>query len=222
MSLVSEAIARYHKLIESEPYIDLAWAHELQERIKAEKLDGRPVSPVLRPHLITNRDYAVLVKASESLLSAISRVGQMAISTPALLARIQLLPAERMLAAIEPGYTTFGITALLDTVLNDGTIRFTGFGADVPAGVLYGDAIADLYYEAPPIKEFRKKYKLKQMNGAKQLLASMLKAYKEYGGKQKKPRIAILEFRQPFASSAVSEYAQLAGIFAGAGFATGS
>ena len=49
MTLVSEAIARYHKLIESEPYIDLAWAHALQERIKSEKLDGRPVSPVLRP-----------------------------------------------------------------------------------------------------------------------------------------------------------------------------
>ena len=47
MTLVSEAIARYHKLIESEPYIDLAWAHALQERIKSEKLDGRPVSPVL-------------------------------------------------------------------------------------------------------------------------------------------------------------------------------
>ena len=30
MSLVSEAIARYHKLIESEPYIDLAWAHAAQ------------------------------------------------------------------------------------------------------------------------------------------------------------------------------------------------
>ena len=74
MTLVSEAIARYHKLIESEPYIDLAWAHALQERIKSEKLDGRPVSPVLRPHLITQKDYAALVRASETLLSAIARV----------------------------------------------------------------------------------------------------------------------------------------------------
>ena len=74
MTLVSEAIARYHKLIESEPYIDLAWAHALQERIKSEKLDGRPVSPVLRPHLITQKDYAALARASETLLSAISRV----------------------------------------------------------------------------------------------------------------------------------------------------
>src|ERR1700681_2636508 len=98
MTLVSEAIARYHKLIESEPYIDLAWAHALQERIKSEKLDGRPVSPVLRPHFVTSRDYAAMVKAAETVLTAIDRVGQLALATPSLLARTQLLPAEKMLA----------------------------------------------------------------------------------------------------------------------------
>src|SRR2546430_17265160 len=114
MSLVSEAIARYHKLIEGEPYIDLGWAHQLQERIKAEKLDGRPVSPVLRPHLLTNRDYAALVKASETVLSAMGRLGALVLSNPALLARAQLLPAEKMLAAADPGYSAFSVTALLD------------------------------------------------------------------------------------------------------------
>src|SRR5208282_4315823 len=104
MTLVSEAIARYHKLIESEPYIDLAWAHALQDRIKAEKLDGRPVSPVLRPHLLTNRDYAALERATGILLSAIERVLQLALVQPALMARLQLLPAERMMAGVDPGY----------------------------------------------------------------------------------------------------------------------
>ena len=49
MTQVGEAIARYHKLIESEPYIDLGWAKALQERMRAEKLTNRPISPVLRP-----------------------------------------------------------------------------------------------------------------------------------------------------------------------------
>src|SRR5579862_3264325 len=133
MTLVSEAVARYHKLIESEPYIDLAWAHALQERIKSEKLDGRPVSPVLRPHLITQKDYAALVRASETLLSAIARVEKLALDTPALLARLQLLPAEKMLAAVDPGYATVGITALLDAAIHDGSIRFTGFNSEAPA-----------------------------------------------------------------------------------------
>ena len=124
MNQVGEAIARYHKLIESEPYIDLAWAKALQERIKAEKLGDRPISPVLRPHFITNRSIQVLVKASESLLSAIARVEKMALANPALLARMQLLPAERMLAAVDPGYSFFSVTGLLDSNLNNGTMRF--------------------------------------------------------------------------------------------------
>src|SRR5215475_6491063 len=114
MSAVAEAIAKYHKLIESDPYIDLAWARSLEERIRSEKLGGRPISPVLRPHFLTSRDYAALTKSSETLLSAVSRVTQMAIANPALLAKMQLLPAERMLAAADPGYNAGNVTALLD------------------------------------------------------------------------------------------------------------
>lgn len=219
MTLVSEATARFHKLIESEPYIDLAWAHALQERIKSEKLDGRPVSPVLRPHLITQKDYAALVRASETLLSAIARVEKLALETPALLGRMQLLPAEKMLATVDPGYSTVGITALLDAAVHDGSIRITSFSAEAPAGVLYGDALADLYFEAPPVKQFRKKYKLQKLGGAKHLLNGMLKAYKEFGGKLKKPNVAIVEFRQQFAAAS-SDHALLADFFTREGFPT--
>ncbi len=118
MTLAGEAIARYHKLIESEPYIDLAWAHALQERKKALKLDGGPLSPVLRPHFLTNRDYVALKKASETLLSAIERMQQLALATPSLLARMQLLPAERMLAAVEPGYSAFDVAGTLHAQMN--------------------------------------------------------------------------------------------------------
>jgi len=220
MALVSEAIARYHKLIESEPYIDLAWAHELQDRIKAEKLDGRPVSPVLRPHFLTHRDYATLERATGVLLSAIERVLQLALANPTLLARLQLLPAERMMAGVDPGYKAVSVTGLLDSAVNDGDLHVTGYSADVPAGVLYGEALADAYYDCPPMKEFRKKYKLKKLGGTKPLLSAILKTYKESGGKQKKPRIAIVEFRQPFQSAATSEYALLAEFLTREGYAT--
>jgi hypothetical protein len=213
MNQVSEAIARYHKLIESEPYIDLAWAKALQDRMKTEKLGSRPISPVLRPHFITNRQYQAMVKAAESLFSALTRVQQMALATPALLSRMQLLPAERMLAQVDPGYAAFSVTGLLDTNLNNGSVRFVSHHSDAPAGVVYGEALADLFYEAPPVKEFRKKYKLTKLPGTKYLLSAMLKAYKEFGGKSKKPHIAIVEFRAPFQPAELSEYALLAEYF---------
>jgi hypothetical protein len=220
MTQVSEAIARYHKLIESEPYIDLAWAQALQERMRAEKLGGRPISPVLRPHFLTNRQYAALVKAAESLFAAINRVEQLALQNPTLLSRMQLLPAERMLASVDPGYSHFNVTSLLDTNVNDGSLRFVSHEADAPAGVVYGDTLSDLFFEAPPVKEFRKKYKLTKISATKYLLHALLKTYKSFGGKNKKPQIAIVEHRPPSQSAELSEYALLAEFFNREGFPT--
>jgi hypothetical protein len=219
MTQVGEAIARYHKLIESGPYIDLGWAQALQEQLKAAKLGGRAISPVLRPHFLSGRDYTAMAKAAETISSAIIRVEQMALATPSLLARIQLLPAERMLAQVDPGYSAAGVNGQLDAVLNNGSLKFSNHHADAPAGVLYGDALADLYYEAPPVKEFRKKYKLKKLGGTKFLLSSLVKSYKEFGGKQKRPRIAIAEMKQPFAGGP-GDYAQLADFFTAEGYPT--
>ena len=220
MNQVSEAIARYHKLIESEPYIDLAWAQGLQDRLKAENLGNRPISPVLRPHFITGRQYTALTKAAEALLSAIERVEQLALSTPALLSRMQLLPAERMLAQVDPGYSFLSVTGLLDTSLNNGSMHFVSHRSDAPIGVVFGEALADLYYDAAPVKEFRKKYKLTKLGGTKHLLHALAKAYKDFGGKQKKPRIAIVEFRQPFQPTGLSDYSLLAEYFTREGFET--
>jgi hypothetical protein len=210
MSQVSEATARYHKLIESEPYIDLAWAEALQERLRAEKLVNRPLSPVLRPHFITNREYLALGKATAAVLSAIERTEHLVMQTPALLARLQLLPAERMLAAVEPGYSSQTLAGLLDASVHDGSLHFTGHRVNVPSSVIYGEILADVYYDAPPVKEFRKKHKLGKIGTVKPLVQAILKAYKEFGGKQKKPSIAIVESRGPSQPVDSSENALLA------------
>jgi hypothetical protein len=209
MTLATEAIARYHKLIESEPYIELGWASALQERLRAAKLTNHPMSPVLRPHFLTSRDHAALEKAAATVLSAIRRAEEMALATPSLLARLQLLPAERMLAAVEPGFSPLTMTGVLDASLHNGSLRFLGHRETSPSSVIYSDLLADAYYEAPPVKEFRKKYKLTKLAGGKHLLQGILKAYKECGGKQKKPSIVILESRPPFQPPEASENALL-------------
>ena len=223
MAPLGEAIARYHKILASEPYRDLAWAETLQSRMKAAHLTSgtRPISPVLRPHFVTKRQYANLVKAAEALFSAISRVEHMTLSSATLQARIQMLPAEKMLASVDPGYPFLSVTSLLDTNLHNGSLHFTGYTADTPAGVAFGEALDNLFYEAPPVKEFRKKYALTKMGGTRYLLSALLKSFKEYGGKgasPRKPNIAILEFRQPFQMSDSSEYLLLAEFFRREGY----
>ena len=61
---------------------------------------------------------------------------------------MELLPAEKMLASIDPGYPFLAVTSLLDTHLNNGTLHFVDYVADTPVGVAYGEALADLFYDS--------------------------------------------------------------------------
>ena len=128
MAPLGEAIARYHKILESEAYRDLAWAEALQSRMKATHLTSgtRPISPVLRPHFVTKRQYTNLTKAAEALFSAISRVEHMTLSSAQLQSRIQMLPAEKMLASVDPDCPFLNLTSLRDTNLHHGKLHFTG------------------------------------------------------------------------------------------------
>ncbi len=207
MNQIEEAVARYHKLLESEPFRDLGWAEELAERMRAAHLteSGRLICPFLRPHFLTRRQYESLARAAECLFSAIDRIKQMALSDPALLNRMELLPAEKMLATVDPGYPFLSVTSLLDTHLSNGTLAFVQYNADTPSAMVYADALADLLYEAPPMKEFRKWYTLVKLGGRRHLLEALLKAYEQFGGKRA-PRIGILEFRQPFQTTEQGEF----------------
>jgi hypothetical protein len=51
MSQLDEAIARYHKILESDAYRDMSWVTELHAHMDEEKLSfgGRLICPFLRP-----------------------------------------------------------------------------------------------------------------------------------------------------------------------------
>jgi uncharacterized circularly permuted ATP-grasp superfamily protein len=207
MSQLDDAIVRYNKLLENGPYRDLGWVDDLHKKMEEEHLSagGRLICPFLRPNFITRRQYETLVRTSEALISAIDRMQRMVLSSPSLLARMHLLPAEKMLAAIDPGYQVPEVAARLDSHVCNGSLHVVRYNADSPTGAAYTDVLADLFYDTPPVKEFRKRYNLTRIGGKKHLLGALLKAYKQFGG-HKKPNIAILEFRAPYQSSGQSEF----------------
>src|SRR4029077_16475103 len=157
MSQLDEAIARYHKILESDSHRDLSWATELQAQMEAEKLSfgGRLICPFLRPHFITRRAHDSLVKKGETLIAAVDRMQQMVLQSPALLSQLELLPAEKMLAAIPPGYKNLEVTCRLDSHLTNGPLQRVHYNADSPTGVAWADSLSELFYTAPPVKEFR-------------------------------------------------------------------
>jgi len=219
MSQLDDAISRYNKLLENGPCRDLAWVDDLHKRMEEEHLSsgGRLICPFLRPNFITRRQYESLVKTGESLISAIERMQRMVLESPSLLARMELLPAEKMLAAIDPGYQVPEVASRLDSHLTNGTLHVVQYNADSPTGSAYTEVLADLFYDSPPVKEFRKRYHLSRVGGKKNLLGALLKAYKQYGG-HKKPNIAILEFRPAF-QSGQSEFQLFRDFFREEGYA---
>src|SRR5437764_1218414 len=219
MSQLDEAVARYNKSLESGPFRDLAWAEALHRRMESHGLSagGRLICPFLRPNFISRRQYESLVKTGEALIGAIDRMEQMVLSAPALLSRLELLPAEKMLASIDPGYQSFEVAARLDSHLRNGHLHFVQYNADSPSGAAYADALADLFYDTPPMKDMRKRYAVAKVGSRKYLLQALLKAYKQFGG-TKKPSIAIVEFRSAY-HSGESEYELFRDYFRQEGYA---
>lgn len=217
--LVDEAIVRYHKILESQPHANLEWTDALTERMKAHGMvvGTRLASPFLRPHFLSKKQFEQLSKAGEALQSAIERIETHALATPNLMQRMELLPAERMLASINPGYSFMHVTSLMNSVVNNGTVQFRNFQASAATGLAYGELLSEMFYEAAPVKEFRKRYALTKFGGTKFLLSAILKAYKAYGGK-KQPNIAVLEFKQPFQTVDSAEYMVLVELLRKAGY----
>jgi hypothetical protein len=213
MTQLDEAVARYHRLLENETVRTSGWLEKVREQMAEQRLfvNGRPVSPVLRPHFISRRQYTNLMKTAELINTAIERVRTLALENPALMARMEMLPAEKMLAQVDPGYAA-PVAALLDTQVNNGSLHMTGSQADLPAGVLYNEALSNIFYDTLPVKDIRKRFKLTKTGGSKPLVQALLKAWKQFGG-SKEPVIGVLEFKQAFETAESHESLLLVELF---------
>lgn len=202
MAQLGEAVARYNRLCESPAYSDLSWAESLQERMRVQRLleSGRLVAPILRPHFLTKRQHECLVRAVEGLSAVLDELEPVFLKTPNLMSRLQMLPAEKLLAALPAGYSRLTVAPLMDVQIHNGSLHFGSIQAYAPPGVAYADKLAELFLELPIVQEFRRnRYKLTKLSQSKHLSAAVLKAWKEFGGDHN-PNIAIVEMKQQHSS----------------------
>jgi hypothetical protein len=198
MAQLGDAIVRYHKFLDQPSYRETAWAEQFQEQMRRRHLldSGRLLAPVLRPHFISRRQLDALARLSSQMAEVLDRLEAVAFASPPLLNRLQMLPAEKMLAAIPHGYPRAGVTASLHANLNNGSLVLQGVDACKPAGLVYSDLLADLFLDLPVVKEFKHgRYKLSKLGGPKPLWQAIQAAYRQFGGKNK-PSIAIVELGQ--------------------------
>ncbi|MBV9267969.1 MAG: hypothetical protein JO061_17505 [Acidobacteriaceae bacterium] len=196
MAQLGEAVARYHELLETRSFRDLAWAEELQAQMRRRGLtdSGRLVSPVLRPHFISRSQLAKLKVVAERLTATFDRLEAITLSSPELLARMRMLPAEKVLASAPCGYTRSSIACRMDAGFQNGSLSVRSVETCKPSGLAYADMLGDLFLKTPVMREFRRKgYDVCLPNGPATLFAAIQKAWKEYGGNHQ-PNIAVVEF----------------------------
>jgi hypothetical protein len=196
MPLLSEAIAKYHALLDSSRYRDSGWAESMQEEMRRRHLveSGRIISPVLRPEFISRPQLEQLSSVAERLTAILDQVEEWAAESAQLLRRIQMVPAEKMLVGIPCGYPRSSIATRMDAGLQNGSLSMRGVESCKPMGLAYGDLLADLFLAQPIMEEFRRGgYHASKLGKKGSLLATIQHAWTQFGG-TRAPRIAIVEF----------------------------
>lgn len=191
-----EAAARYHSLLSDQKLADDSTA-VLNDGLEKAKLifGGRRLSPYLRPHFVSETDFARITKICETVWSAIQKVKDAAIADPTIVDDLGLTDVERDLVAIDPGYTAVSPTSRLDSFLTQAAYSFVELNGESPAGIAYADAAYDIFSSLPVMKEFAREYNLRKLYGSQFMLDVLLESYEEYLGKkpERTPHIAIVD-----------------------------
>jgi len=161
----------------------------------------RATCPFLRPHLMPRTQYETIKHAAETLAVAFEKIAIAALTDQALLALLTLTPAEEEVARIEPRYSRLCVSSRLDAHANAKGFQFLEYNAESPAGVGDQMQLEKILFRLPALRHFLKtnSHWLPQPHRA--LLLSLLKAYREWGGEEDKPRIAIIDWKNVPTSS---------------------
>ncbi len=196
--MLKQAVSHYHDLLKDR---DLAEESRmmLDQGLERAKLvfGGRRLSPYLRPHFVTEEDFARILNVCETVWSAIQKVKDAAIEDPTILDDLGLTPIERELISIDPGYKAVSPTSRLDSFLTDTAYSFVELNGESPAGIAYADAAYQIFSELPVMKRFAETYHLRSLHGRPLMLDVLLDSYEEFLGRKpdQPPHIAIVDLK---------------------------
>ena len=197
-SMLTEAVRYYHDLLNDQGLAQSSLAL-LDAGLERSKLmfGGRRLSPYLRPHFVSEDDFAQVIHVCETVWSAIEKVKDAAVADNALLDELGLSETERELAQIDPGYRAVSPTARLDSFLTDDTYSFVELNGESPAGIAYADAAFAIFAKLPVMKRFAEKYQLRRLEGRPLMLSVLVDCYQEFLGRkpERAPQIAIVDLK---------------------------
>jgi hypothetical protein len=191
-----EAVARYHDLLADKKLADDSLAI-LDDGLDKAKLifGGRRLSPYLRPHFVSETDFARITTVCETVWSAIQKVKDAAIVDGSILDDLGITEIERDLVAIDPGYQAVSPTSRLDSFLTSSAYSFVELNGESPAGIAYADAAYDIFSSLPVMKKFSADYNVRPLYGRQFMLDVLIRSFEEFSGRtpDRPPHIGIID-----------------------------
>lgn len=194
LKMTADAIKHYHSLLAG-PLADDAIA-KLNSGVERYNLrfGDRPICAVLRPMLVSEGQYDQVRRDSTLVLSAIERLYRALIADAKLRAELLLTPDEERLFSVDPGFEAPDASGRLDGFFDSrGGFQFIEYNADSPGGLLYGDALSEIFMQMEVVREFSRKRPLRRVAVRPRLLETLLYCYQKWGGYDR-PSIAIVDW----------------------------
>ncbi len=154
----------------------------------------RPTIPFLRPHFLTRSQYDSVMSAAESIVMAAENLTFAALEDEELLERLDLTDLERKLVAVEPGYSSVCASGRLDTFFDGDDFKFLEYNAETPSGPSDQHQIEAVLSRIPLLKDFLAETPHWRPKPRSKLLETLVRCYREHGGRERKPNIAIVDW----------------------------
>jgi uncharacterized circularly permuted ATP-grasp superfamily protein len=184
----------YHRLLQDETGLAQELEQRFLERMREARLTfgGRVLCSFPRPDFVSPADYAQIQGVCRGNFRAVEKV-EAALGRD-LWDRVDLAPEERELAALDPGYRRSSPTSRLDSFLTRSAYQFVELNAESPAGIAYNEVLAEVFLELPVMKAFRERWSVRRFRGRERLLETLLRCYREAGGRSERPVIAVVDY----------------------------
>ena len=194
--MTAEAIELYNSLLEG-PLADDAIEKLCEGTVKYNlRFGDRPICAVLRPMFVTERRYELVRRDATLALSAIERLHRALMADGNLRAELYLTPDEERLISIAPGFGAPDGSGRLEASFDSsGEFHFVEYNAAPPGGMLYGDALSEIFMEMDVVREFARRRPLRRIEIRPCVLDTLLCCYREWGGRDR-PHIAIVASKE--------------------------
>ena len=190
--------AEYDKLLTANPQeVETAISH-MKARMEEEDCKfGEKLVPVFLKSLFIEKQQAEHVsRVTSHILSILEKVTKLYFKRRDLHDHFYLDKRGDELIKIDHGYSRNVVICRPDSFFVRGALRFVEFNCDSPAGAGFSDTEEGIFKETFPYKKLGERYTFAGHRRMQILLDALMSCYREFGGKNSHPNIAIIDWRE--------------------------